>query len=169
MFNFFKHFSLLVCSRILKVRYFEKTRVEDSLWHRPGTPDESLASDASSHVLSDGPPPCGSVLWLRPVFVSVHPWAWCQPACRVSHTEPNAANVSAHGTVWRRRHGWPGGAKPERSPRYPAGHPHELVSDNTTTNRHFIPLYYKLISRFQPCVRFSWVSLAPAVLLKVMQ
>lgn len=60
------------------------------------------------------------------------PWVCLMQACRpchVSHTEPNAINVSAHGaTLWGRGHERPGGARPEWSPRYSAGQLQQHVS-----------------------------------------
>lgn len=80
-------------------------------------------------------PPCGCMLRVHPVFVScVSPPRVCLiPACRpcrVSHAEPTAINVSAHGAaLWGRGHGWPGGPRPERPPQHPAGQPERHVSD----------------------------------------
>lgn len=73
---------------------------------------------------------CECILYLCPVSsprVCLIPA--CRP-CRVSHTEPNAINVSAHGAaLWGRGHGWPGGPRPERPSQHPAGQPQQHVSD----------------------------------------
>lgn len=78
-------------------------------------------------------PPCGCMLRVHPVFVSsVSPRVCLMQACRpchVSHTEPNAINVSAHGGgPWRRGHRRPGGSEPKWPPQHPTGQHQQHVS-----------------------------------------
>lgn len=84
-------------------------------------------------------PPCGCMLRVHPVSVSLclPPWVCLMPACRpchVSHTEPNAINVSAHGAaLWRRGHRRPGGPGPQRPPQHPARQHQQHVSHRSPT------------------------------------
>lgn len=74
-----------------------------------------------SHVLADGAP-----VWVHAASAScvcvlcLPPWVCLMPArrpCCISHTEPNAINVSAHGgALWGRGHGWTGGPGSTASP-----------------------------------------------------
>lgn len=93
---------------------------------------ENFTSDIHSHVLADGAPvwvhaasaSCVCVLCLPRVCLMQA----CRP-CHVSHTEPNAINVSAHGgALWRRGHWRPGGPEPEWPPEHSAGQHQQHVS-----------------------------------------
>lgn len=67
----------------------------------------------------------------------------CRP-CRVSHTEPNAINVSANGAGNRGRgHGRPVRPGPERPPQRPAGQPGH-VSDRPAEG-HVLVLHSSLM------------------------
>lgn len=94
----------------------------------------NFTEETHSHVLANGAP-----MWVHAASASCicvlclpHPRVCLIPACRpcrVSHTEPNAINVSAHGAaLWGRGHGWPG-PRPERPPQHPDGQPKQHVSD----------------------------------------
>lgn len=77
-----------------------------------------------SHVLAHGAPSWVHAASASCVCVRCLPPVCLMPACRpchVSHTEPNAINVSAYGAaLWGRGHGWSGGADPEQPPQHPA-------------------------------------------------
>lgn len=110
-----------------------------------------------SHVLADGAP-----VWVHAASAScvcvicVFPPLWvclmraCRP-CHVSHTEPNAINVSAHGaTLWGRGHGGPGGARPERSARRSAGqHQQHVSGPDEKWGGVFMCSYVFLLHRFK--------------------